>query len=338
LPLLAVALGWGLPGVVGLLIGARAIALVIFLVLCLREFPTLKRVPRFTTAEARTLLGFGGWFTVTIIVTPLLAYVDRFLIGTLLSVAAVAYYVAPYEMVTRLWIVPASLVATLFPAFTALASGGRLEQAQDIALRSVKFLLVILGPIVVTLAVFAHDVLRLWLGITFAQQATGVVRVLAVGVLIAAVAQVPYSQLQAAGRPDLTAKFHLAELPLHVALVWLLVRGFGITGAAIAASTRMILDACLLFIAARSMSPFAWSSIKAHRVPQAAVVLLALALGSSLVDHMLHSRPLRVPAIAALLLVVTGVVWRYVLDENDRRRVVGLARSFYSGVAQLQAR
>jgi O-antigen/teichoic acid export membrane protein len=55
--------------------------------------------------------------------------------------------------------------------------------------------------------------------------------------------------LAAIDRPDINAKFHLAELCLHVPLTWWLVSSYGITGAATAWSTRAVLDAVLLFSA-----------------------------------------------------------------------------------------
>jgi O-antigen/teichoic acid export membrane protein len=326
LPLLAAALGWGLPGVVGLLIVARAVALLSFLFLCLRVFPTLRRAPRFALREARTLFRFGGWITVSSLVAPVIVYVDRFMIGTLLSVSAVTYYVAPYEMITRLWIIPTSLVSALFPAFSAMSQGGRPEQAGAIALRSVKFLIVILGPIVVLLAVLANDILRVWLGASFAHQATNVARVLACGVFLNALAQVPYSQIQAAGRPDLTAKFHLAELPVQIVLVWALVRQLGLAGAAVASSTRMAVDACLLFVAATRLSPVSWQLLTVHRVPRAALLILVFALVATVLNGVLASSTLRLSAIGAVFLATIVLAWLYVLDEQDRSRVAGLVR------------
>jgi O-antigen/teichoic acid export membrane protein len=48
---------------------------------------------------------------------------DRFLIGSMISVAMVGYYTAPYEAVTKLWMIPASLVTTVYPACSALGTG-----------------------------------------------------------------------------------------------------------------------------------------------------------------------------------------------------------------------
>jgi Na+-driven multidrug efflux pump len=71
----------------------------------------------------------------------------------------------------------------------------------------------------------------------------------AAGVLVNALAHVLNVYLLGQGRPDLPAKFHLLELPLYVALAWLLVARFGVTGAALAWTIRVSFDALLLAVA-----------------------------------------------------------------------------------------
>jgi O-antigen/teichoic acid export membrane protein len=87
--------------------------------LCLRVMPSLRFEKRFMPREVKPLFGFGGWMTVSNIIGPLMVYLDRFVIGAVISVTAVAYYATPYEIVTKLWIISGALVATLFPTFAA---------------------------------------------------------------------------------------------------------------------------------------------------------------------------------------------------------------------------
>ena len=54
--------------------------------------------------------------------------------------------------------------------------------------------------------------------------------------------QLAFAVVQGAGRPDLTAKFHLVELPIYLIALTVLVRHYGIEGAAIAWTLRVALD------------------------------------------------------------------------------------------------
>ncbi|WP_410965024.1 oligosaccharide flippase family protein, partial [Salmonella sp. SAL04286] len=62
-----------------------------------------------------SLFKLGSWMTVSNLLAPALSYVDRFLIGGLVSLTAVAFYTAPFDMLTRLAVIPAAMITVLFP-------------------------------------------------------------------------------------------------------------------------------------------------------------------------------------------------------------------------------
>jgi O-antigen/teichoic acid export membrane protein len=248
MPLVGLMLGLKLPGIVVLILGVRFSTLIAFLAINIRIFPNIKKfaIQRFLFLR---LFKFGGWVTVSNIVSPVLTYLDRFLIGAILSITAVAFYTAPYEVVTRLWIIPYSLTITLFPAFSALERDKDRERIGIFFFTSVRYVFITLGPTVLFLIIFGKKILQIWLGADFALQSTIALQILAIGVLINSLAHVPYSLLQGIGRPDISAKFHLLELPFHFLIAWILINLWGITGAALAWAIRVTLDAFLLFAA-----------------------------------------------------------------------------------------
>src|SRR5258708_4081175 len=144
LPCVGAFLGWGVPGIIGLLLASSFVGVFTYYQLCIRVFPGLAAKPTFRKAELRRLVGFGSWVAVSSFLGPILVYLDRFMVGTLLSIAAVGYYSAPYEMVTRLGLIPASLAATLFPAFSALSAQPQAPRLGRLVTRSIKYLLLAL--------------------------------------------------------------------------------------------------------------------------------------------------------------------------------------------------
>jgi O-antigen/teichoic acid export membrane protein len=197
----------------------------------------------------RELLGYGAWLTVSNVVGPLMVYIDRFVIGALLAVSWVAYYAAPYEVVTRLWLIPAALTGVLFPAMVA-ASADRLAALYR---GGIKTVLIAVAPLALLGGVFAADWLAAWLGDEFASRSVRVAQILILGAAVNCLAYLPFTLLQARGRADLTAKAHLAELPIYLALLWMLVARWGIEGAAAAWSLRCTADAVVLFALARKV-------------------------------------------------------------------------------------
>jgi O-antigen/teichoic acid export membrane protein len=192
------------------------------------------------------LIRFGSWMTVTNIINPILIYMDRFFIGALISVTAVAYYATPSEVVTKLWLVSGSLIGVLFPAFSTSFVQDR-RRAELLFDRGVDYILLVLFPIVLFIVALAGDGLRIWLGSDFAEKSTAVLQWMAIGAFIYSLGEVPSCLIQGVGRPDLTAKLHLIELPLYLFGLWWLIGSHGILGAAIAWVLRMGLDTILVF-------------------------------------------------------------------------------------------
>ncbi len=253
-PLLVLPFSKSVFPVVAVLVGSRLIAWVAHLLLCLRVMPELRQRIAWQSHAAGPLLRFGGWMTVSNIVGPLMVTLDRFLIGALVSMTAVAYYATPYEVVTKFWLLPGALMGVMFPAFSASFAQDRDRTALLFA-RSVKSLLLVLFPIMLCTVALAQDGLKLWLGPEFAQNSFRVLQWLAVGVFINSLAHVPFALLQGVGRPDLTAKLHLIELPVYLGLLWWLIGTRGIEGAAIAWTARVTADALILFALARRFLP-----------------------------------------------------------------------------------
>lgn len=246
---------------IGFLLVERVATALIYLALCRRVMPSLRQPIVIAPGNWLRLLRFGGWMTVTNIVGPLMVYFDRFLIGGMLSVAAVAYYSTPYDFVTRLLVIPGALAGVLFPAF-AIAARQDLARASVLFLRSTKFVFMLLWPLTLVVVAFAFEILDLWMGREFAMAGTSAMRWLAVGVLLNGLAQIPFALIQGHGRPDLTAKLHLAEVPLYLLGLWWLIDHFGITGAAMAWTFRVIFDTGLLFLIGGKMARMPLSKLR----------------------------------------------------------------------------
>lgn len=227
----------------------RVLAMVVHAWFAWRALPQLQGRLAWQRALLKPLLVSGGWLTLSNIVSPFMGYVDRFVIGATVSAAAVAYYATPQEMVTKLWIIPGALTAVLFPTFAAQAA--RSDQAgASLYGRAVGVLFFVLLPITAGLALFADELLRLWIGADMAQHSAPVLQVFALGILINCLAHVPLTWLHGAGHFRLPALLHSAELPLFLLALWTFSQHFGLMGAVLAWLLRMVLDSALLFFMA----------------------------------------------------------------------------------------
>ncbi|MBI4535614.1 MAG: flippase [Ignavibacteriae bacterium] len=325
LPVIGLAVGFGVEGIVVLLMASKLCSTLAYFLLCIRVFPILKQGVSLDFKQVRRVLTYGGWISISNVVHPVLVYLDRLLIGSLISIGAVAYYTTPYEMITKLWILPVSLTMTLFPAFSTLGTVSRRELTV-LCSHSVKYLLLLIGPLVMLLILFAENILSLWLGIEFAEKGTDVIRILAIGILFDSMAHIPYALLHGLGRPDIPARFHIFELVLYIPLMWILVSSAGIAGAALACSIRVTVNSFLLFWAAGrfiDLQAFLQTGFKRSIT---VVVLMACILA------MLYMSGGTVLVNTILSLTILGLFgltsWRYVLDDSERRLLSLTARHF----------
>jgi O-antigen/teichoic acid export membrane protein len=249
-PLLALRVAPGLVSVALALAFVRVLGGIAHLAACLASTPGLGA--RIVTR--RSLLGpilsFGGWMTVTAVVGPMMVYFDRFLIGGRLSMAQVAYYTTPYDLLARLGILTVPILSVMFPALAASFDTDR-PRAGRLFDWSVRAVASLLFPAALIMAVFAREVLTLWLGPGLAEHSHAVMRLLAFGVYANCIAQVALTLLQSSGRPDLGARVHLIEFPFYLLALWLLLGGHGILGVAVAWLIRVSADAVVLFVLAR---------------------------------------------------------------------------------------
>lgn len=200
--------------------------------------------------ERRELLHSGGWYSVSAIVSPVLVQADRFFIGVLLSAAAVSTYAVPFDLITQLLIVVTAVSTVAFPSITR-----QLQTDAATARRQFdRWLLVVAGAMATVAALVAWwlpALLNAWIGTALPAEAATVGRWLCLGVWINAIGSMYFAWLHAQGRFRTTALLHLLELPLYLAALVMLLREFGVTGAAIAWVLRVALDSAMLAWLAR---------------------------------------------------------------------------------------
>ena len=318
LPVAALALGFGLPAIVLVLALARIAGLAVVAVLCLRLYPALRRL-RFDFRLVRSLLGYGGWVTAAGAVGPLLLYTDRFVIGAVVSIAAVGYYSVAFNALRYLQFVPAALAGPLMPAFSSLHGAGDKSRTTALFLRSHKYIFLAITPGLLAAIVFARNIFDLWIGGEFAAKATLPFQIIAVGMLIALLAPLSGALTQGRGRPDVLFWLYLVELPINTLLTWELASRWGIVGAALSFTLRAFAETALLvFVTARVFS-LNFHTITRRRALQMlglfAFSALAILLGWSIAAEPFMSKALMYSGAMA---VYAFVSYRYALDASER--------------------
>jgi O-antigen/teichoic acid export membrane protein len=249
-----------LVAVVGVLIAVRILELLIFLFCCLAFIPILRMRLLWDPAMVKPLLTFGGWLTVSNIALPLMIHIDRFIVGATRTLTDVTFYSNPAEIAVKVLTLPRAWVSALFPPLT-MHLAQQSPEADALFARSVKLLLLVLFPAILGLYTLAPEFLGIWLGPSFAVHSSTILRLLSAGIFVYSLAYLAFALLQSAGRPDLSARWHLMELIPFIAVAWWATRTWGIRGMAVIWALRGLTDFAVLFPLALRFVPAARSAI-----------------------------------------------------------------------------
>jgi len=162
-PLIVLQFSNSLFPIVSILIFGLLIACVTYFILCKRVVPDLTSNIIIKRQLTLSLFKFGGWMTLTNVIGPVMVYTDRFIIGAMVSLSAVAYYATPHEIITKVILIPSALTGVLFPAFSTSYLHDR-KKLSLLFTRAVKYIFIIIFPGIVILITFAQEGLLLWLG------------------------------------------------------------------------------------------------------------------------------------------------------------------------------
>lgn len=227
--------------VIGLL-SARLLSIIITFVACKHHIITSGL--KLDRSTATRLLKYGGWITVSNIISPLMAYLDRFFISNVLGAAHVAFYTAPSEGIQRLSIFPGALSRAVFPKLSSLREKKEKNKQKKLAYA---LMAAAIFPLCLVGFIFSEQIMVTWMGSEFSGTPSLILKILIVGYFFNCIAQIPFADIQAAGKSKTTAFLHLSEVVPYFALLFMLVNFYGIIGAAFAWSIRTTID-CLLLV------------------------------------------------------------------------------------------
>jgi O-antigen/teichoic acid export membrane protein len=195
----------------------------------------------------KKLLSFGGWMSISNLLSPILVNIDRFFISNILGAASVAFYTLPFEFIVRLLIVPGAIGTALLPNLSK-----KFPDHKEIALASInKAVLYVVAFSIVCIVLtilFGKFLLNFFAGEIFGDVSYTVSILIAFGVLVNGVGYIYYTALHALAMVKVTAKIHLIEFILYIPFVFYMIGEYGVVGAAVSWFVRTSVDSALMFI------------------------------------------------------------------------------------------
>jgi len=139
---------------------------------------------------------------------------------------------------------------------------------------------------------------------------------LAFGSILNCLTYIPTALIQSAGRPDITGKLHFLELPFYLFALYILIKFFGIEGAAIAFVLRVSVEVIVLLIMSLKLLPINISSKRLFKfiIGSIPLILLPLFLNMSLFIKCFYT------FITIFAFIFFG--WKIILDQAERNFII----------------
>lgn len=245
-PVISYFLDTGIIGIIYIILISRFFLFFIYLIIIFKEYPFVRKI-EFGFYGLKELLNQGLWMTLSNIISPLIVNFDRFILGSLISVQAVAYYSTVYDVVSKLNIIPSTFVTVLFPIFAYNSSINESKINSNIMGKYMIVVLLIISPIIFLTQIWSYNLIEIWINPYFAIKSYKITMLLLIGIFWNCLSQIPFTYLQANGKASKTALFHITELILFLPILYFSIITYGIIGAAFAWASRVFIDFVLLY-------------------------------------------------------------------------------------------
>lgn len=306
-------LGGGIAGAVFVLLAASLLTLLGHLYISGR---LLRHLFEFTVDRRaiRPMLKFGGALVVGGVAGILLVNVEKGVLARMVSTTALGFYSLAFTLASTLTMFSSAMIQSLLPAFSQLQTKDKHDQLNLLYSRGIRINLIWLIPAIVFLSIVAKPFFTIWAGEEFGRESVLPFYILLAGVAFNILAYFPHTAIMASGRTDLFAKLYWIELIAYMALVWMLTVRYGIVGAALSWSIRVIGDAVLLFLLAKRIGGVTYSRRGAYSF------LIAVAVMFVPFVSRLYFPELRVAIIIVAMIslaVYAYIVWKTSLEKEE---------------------
>ena len=251
---------------------------------------------------------------------------DKLLIGAQQSMLALATYVIPYTLVSRVFSLFYRLTQSVFPMASALAASGQLVELQRKYVYAKRYTVYLNACICIFLAIYAQELLHYWMGDKLGPNAPVILVIVAYTLFLDSMTNIPSLVNDGLGRPHITGTAALLRVALGLAGAWWALAHYGIVALAL---TQLSVSAvmCIGFLAVVHRWSLPWTLAQTGRRIYGPGLALLFA-GSGAVAWRRGQVPMEGVAFlasASMLVLVLGLIgWTVVLSAKHRLRLINV--------------
>jgi len=245
---LALAMGAGLPGMAFAEIGVAVVSLIAGIMAARRCHPDLRLGPwEYDNRMMMRLVKFGSQLQVSRLSELVQAHFDKFLIGRWIGLSPVSIYDFGSRPIGRIRSLASVAANSLLPAISALDAEDNDDRIRAALVRSTRYLAMVFAPIFAFVALFADELMTVWLGGGY-EVAAMTLRVFSVAAFVIVLVTPLGYIAQGRGEPQFQMWNTGVQAGANVLFSVILMQYFGYFGAVVGTSLAGVLGAVLFVL------------------------------------------------------------------------------------------
>lgn len=241
--------GYGLLSIMTVQLVSIIISILITLILAKKALPYLRVNPRYFRIKwLRSMGSFGFQMQVSKFSTFVSEKYDEFLLGAFTNLTNVTMYNIGNKAASYGKFVPSQLIAPVPPVAAELSAKNESEKLKQLFIESTKYINTLSIPIFFFLFVFSYQIFEAWMGSGYETSAV-ILRILSAGYLANFILSVPGNIIiPNTGKPKYQMFEGLIFLCVNLAASYILIKNYGITGAAAGNAVSAVIASGYIFI------------------------------------------------------------------------------------------
>lgn len=229
-------------------LGIKALeSIILTLFVCIKE--GFFRHPERNFRYVKLLMPFGIWVMFSNIISPAIAYGERFVVIAVNGLSSFSIYYIAIELVTKSLIIVGALATASFSLESRLNS----NNASNKPVAFLKYIVVFFYTTISLFLYFEGEWLFIyWLGVVDAQELASIVSILSVGLIFNAVSYTLLNTIYSNGRSFNVFISYLLQLPFYLLFVYFAAKYWGPIGVACIWVLRVIIDFIVLWMLSSS--------------------------------------------------------------------------------------
>ena len=232
--IIALVLGVGLTEIIWISLAGTVSTSIVLVLLLKRAFPKYRFSWKVPFDYLKLLTTFGNYMLISRVAHILNTYFVRYIVAVFLGPAAVTLVLVPTKLLSFLQGGINSLAAVVLPFASRYISQDHTEEFRLVYLRASKVLTSLFLPLFIYLIVYSKEILTIWMGPDFAEDAWIVQVLLGFTYLLSAFTILPTNTILGIGQLKVVAYFAVGTVVTNLATCAYMVARFGVIGAAVA--------------------------------------------------------------------------------------------------------